>query len=110
MQDTQIQSLGQEEPLEKGRAPGGYLSQYFCLEDSMDRGAWQVTVHGIAKSWTQLSDFRITSRHFKHIEYGTGNSTPYSVMTYMRTESKKSGYMYGGAGSVTKWCTTVVTP
>ena len=38
MQDTQIQSLGQEEPLEKGRAPGGYLSQYFCLEDSMDRG------------------------------------------------------------------------
>ena len=23
----------------------------------MDRGAWQITVHGVTKSWTQLSDF-----------------------------------------------------
>ena len=30
--------------------------QYFCLENSMDRGAWQATVYGIAKSQTQLSD------------------------------------------------------
>ena len=29
--------------------------QYSYLENSMDRGAWQTTVHGIAKSWTQLS-------------------------------------------------------
>ena len=28
---------------------------HFCLESSMDRGAWQATVHGIAKSRTQLS-------------------------------------------------------
>ena len=27
-----------------------------CLENPMDRGAWQAIVHGIAKSWTQLSD------------------------------------------------------
>ena len=27
---------------------------YSCLENSMDRGAWWATVHGIAKSWTQL--------------------------------------------------------
>ena len=26
-----------------------------CLENSMDRGVWQVTVHGLTKSWTQLS-------------------------------------------------------
>ena len=26
--------------------------QYSCLENSMDRGAWQTTVHGVAKSWT----------------------------------------------------------
>ena len=32
--------------------------QYSCLENSMDRGAWQATVHGVAKSWTWLS-----SRH-----------------------------------------------
>ena len=27
-------------------------SQYFCLENTMDTGAWQATVHGVAKSWT----------------------------------------------------------
>ena len=27
------------------------------LENSMDRGAWQATVHGVAKSWTQLSGY-----------------------------------------------------
>ena len=40
---------------ESGRSPGernGYPLQYSCLEDSMDRGAWQTTVHGVAKSWT----------------------------------------------------------
>ena len=40
------------------RSPGegiGYPLQYSCLENSMDRGAWQATVHGVTKSWTQLS-------------------------------------------------------
>ena len=31
--------------------------QYSCLENSMDRGAWQTTVHEVAKSRTQLSNF-----------------------------------------------------
>ena len=38
-----------------GRSPGegnGYLRQYSCLENSIDRGAWQATVLGVAKSWT----------------------------------------------------------
>ena len=38
-----------------GRSPGrghGNPLQYFCLENSLDRGAWWVTVHGVAKSWT----------------------------------------------------------
>ena len=30
--------------------------QYSCLENFMDRGAWQPTVHGVTKSWTQLSN------------------------------------------------------
>ena len=30
--------------------------QYSCLGNSMDRGAWKGTVHGIAKTQTQLSD------------------------------------------------------
>ena len=41
-----------------GRSPGegnGNPFQYFCLENSMDRGAWWATVHSIAKIWIQLS-------------------------------------------------------
>ena len=34
----------------------GYLHQYCCLENSMDRRAWRATVRGAAKSWTRLSD------------------------------------------------------
>ena len=29
--------------------------QYSCLENSMDRGVWRATVHGVAKSWKRLS-------------------------------------------------------
>ena len=39
-----------------GRSPGGENSnplQYPCLENSMDRGAWWATVHGVEKSWSQ---------------------------------------------------------
>ena len=54
MQETQVQSLGQEDSPGEGN---GYPVQYSCLENSMDRGAWWATVQGDAKSWTQLSDF-----------------------------------------------------
>ena len=39
-----------------GRSPGGMHSnplQYSCQENAMDRGAWWVTVHGVAQSWTR---------------------------------------------------------
>ena len=42
-----------------GRSPGGGHGnqlQYSCLENSMDRGAWRATVHGVSKSQAQLSD------------------------------------------------------
>ena len=35
----------------------GNMLQYSCLENSMDRGAWWATVHGVTKSWTGLSDW-----------------------------------------------------
>ena len=44
MQKTQIQSLGQEDLLEKGMAS--------CLENPMNRGAWRATVHGVTKIQT----------------------------------------------------------
>ena len=51
MQETWAGSLGWED------SPGGGHGnplQYSCLENSVDRGAWQGTVHGIAQSRTQL--------------------------------------------------------
>ena len=43
-----------------GRSPGegnGNPLQYSYLENPMDQGAWWAIVHGVAKSWTRLSDF-----------------------------------------------------
>ena len=40
-----------------GRSPGegnGNPFQYSCLENSMDKGVWQATVHGVAESRTRL--------------------------------------------------------
>ena len=44
---------------ESGRSPGegnGNPLQDSCLENSMDKGAWWATVHGVTKSWTWLSN------------------------------------------------------
>ena len=57
-QETRVQSLDREGPCGEGNS---YPLQYACLENSMDGGAWWATVHGVAKSWTRLSDF--TSLH-----------------------------------------------
>ena len=46
----------------------GYPLQYSCLENSMDREALQASVHGVAKSWTRLSD--------KHRHTHTHTHTP----------------------------------
>ena len=46
-----------------GRSHGGGNGnppQYSCLENPMDRGAWRATVHGVAKSQTQLRDYKTT--------------------------------------------------
>ena len=53
VQETQIQPLGQADPLEKGMATH---SSILAWKSPMDRGAWQTTVHGATKSWTQRSD------------------------------------------------------
>ena len=51
--ETQVRTLGQEDPLERGMATH---SSVLGLENSMDRRAWQATVHGVANSRTQLSN------------------------------------------------------
>ena len=46
-----------------GRSPGegnGNPLKYPCLENSMDGGAWQATVHGVAKTWSRLKSAKST--------------------------------------------------
>ena len=62
MQETWAGSLGWEE----GRGEeNGYLLHYSGLENSMGRGAWQASVHGVAESWTPLSNFHIIELQHK---------------------------------------------
>ena len=53
MQKTWVRALGWEDPLEEGMATH---SSILAWRISKDRGAWQATVHGVAKSRTRLSD------------------------------------------------------
>ena len=43
--------------LKSPKGGNGNLLQYSCLKNSMDRGAWQATVHGVIESWTRLNNF-----------------------------------------------------
>ena len=61
------------------RSPGegnGNPLQYSCLENPMDGGAWEATVHGVAKSRTGLNDFTssllsISGQHFPENKLNT---------------------------------------
>ena len=53
MQETQVWSLGWEDPLEEGIATHSSILPWRIL---MDRGAWWATVHGVAQSWTRRND------------------------------------------------------
>ena len=69
MQETQVQSLRQNDPLEKGIATHstGTPLQYSCLENPMDGRAWWAAVYGVAQSQTRLSAFTFTF-HFHALE------------------------------------------
>ena len=57
-----------------GRSPGGghgYPLQYSCLENPHGRGAWQATIHWIAKSWTWLNDSMTIATRVSGAEWGS---------------------------------------
>ena len=62
--------------------------QYFCLENPMDGGVWQAAVHGVAKSWTRLSDFTFTF-HFHALEEEM--ATHSSVLAWRIPETGEPG-------------------
>ena len=70
MQETWVRSLGWEDPLEEGTATH---SSVLAWRIPMDRGAWEATVHGVAKSWTRLSDFTF---FLSIVPFGEGNGNP----------------------------------
>ena len=53
VQETQVSSLGWEDPLEESMAT---YSNNLAWRIPMDRGTWQAIVHGVAKSQTRLGD------------------------------------------------------
>ena len=69
-----------------GRSPGernGNPLQYSWLENLMDGGSWQATVHGVAKSQTRLSDFTSLFRVRESVSVSklqTGVSGPFQVL------------------------------
>ena len=66
-----VQEVSSEVTFELGlkhlREGNGTPLQYSCLENPMDGGAWEATVHGVAKSQTRLNDFIFTF-HFHALE------------------------------------------
>ena len=78
--------------------------QYSCLENPMDGGAWWAEIHGVAKSWTRLSDFTLTF-HFHGIGEGNGNPLQRSCLENPRDGGAWWAAVYGVAQSQTrlKW-------
>ena len=73
--------------------------QYSCLENPMDGGAWWAAIHGVAKSWTRLSDFTFTF-HFHALEKEM--ATHSSILAWRIPGTGKPGWLYGVAQSRTR--------
>ena len=74
-----------------GSSPGGGNGnplQYSCLENSMNRGAWQATVHGVAKSWIWLSDLAGMHARMTH------QDIPIHKLAYCLATKKRANYWY----------------
>ena len=67
-----------------GRSPGGGNGnplQYSCLENPMDREAWWVIVHGVAKSWTRLKRLSMQALSHKYLYVNVHSSIIHSSDT-----------------------------
>ena len=60
-----------------------YLLQYSCLENSVDRGAWKATAHGLSKNQTSMCDF-----HF-HLQIA---SVPMNFSVALKTDVSFSSH------------------
>ena len=95
-QETWIQFLGWEDPLEKQMC---YPLQSSCLENFMDRGAWQAAVDGVSESRTQLNDWVHSLLDVR----GLVNRHSWSLPIYSSESQRKSTQMAIGISSKL-WC------
>ena len=84
MQELLVRSLCQKDCLGGGH---GNPLQYFCLENPMDRAAWQATVHGVSKE----SDVTEATKHAqKFTQKGHFNFHSYGAMSLLHGEMKEN--------------------
>ena len=88
---------------ELGRSPGeehGNPLQYSCLENPLDRRAWPVTAHGVAKSQSQLKRLSTHARPLSHLGWGRlVASNPY---THTHTHTHKELVLFRLGGGIGK--------
>ena len=94
-----------------GRSPGGGHDnpfQYSCLENSMDRGAWQAIVHGVTNSQTQMKCWTcIQAKWIYHLwEEIFPEVTERGKMFSIRIKNR----LYYCCCSVAKSCPTLCSP
>ena len=93
LQSIGSQGVGQDQATKPSSATWEALSftyiyiygtplQYSCLDNSMDRGAWQATLQGVAKSWTWLNNY-----HFHFLSHIYVLFIVFSIMVYHNIES-----------------------
>ena len=109
-----------------GRSLGegnGYPLQYSGLENSMDRGTWQATVHGVTKSWTfsagldESGGIKISRRNTNNLRYADDNilmakseEELKSLLMKVKEEGEKAGLKLNiqktknmASGPITSW-------
>ena len=81
MPETWVGFLGLENPRPWGG--NGNSLQYSCLENPLDSRAWQALVHGVAKSWTRLSNWAHThSPCSRHDAFGLKSKIASAIMAW----------------------------
>ena len=113
MQDTQVQPLDWEDPLEESMAThsftlaqripegNGTPLQYSCLENPRDGGAWWAAIYGVAQSQTQLKRLSSSSRE-SHGQRSLAGCSPQG-----RTESTQLRQLSGSSSMWQIECTTL---
>ena len=96
-----------------GRSPGGGYGnplQFSCLENPMDRGAWWVIVHRVAKSWTWLKQLRTHTHTQMHKFYRKLNS--YNFVRGLKLGLETQGSWLPGfflVGCLIDWARCLIT-